>query len=320
MAEDYHIPAMLSEVLSFLSLGQGGLYLDCTLGGAGYTAAIAEALGKNGRVLALDADGLAISYAGQLLEKQNLQNVTIKQANFRHLGAQAEDWLGGPSRGQFAGVVFDLGLSSAQLNDRQRGISFQVGGPLKMLFGPADDSSAWEADEIVNSYSAAELERIFRDYGDERYARRIAAAIVERRSQKSFSETTDLVETIAQAVPATYRRERIHFATRVFQALRIAVNDELGALREALPQALELLRPGGRLVLVSYHSLEDAIVKSFFREQSRTCVCSPEAMICTCDTEPKLQILTKKPIPPTAEEVSANPRARSAKLRAAEKK
>lgn len=319
MAEDYHIPAMLSEVLSFLPIREGGLYLDCTMGGAGYTIAIAQALGDRGRVLALDADDMAIAYSSKQIEKQKIKNVSIKQTNFRHLGEAASDWLGGSSDGAFAGVVFDLGLSSAQLSDRQRGISFQVGGPLKMLFGPADDS-AWEADEIVNGYSAAELERIFRDYGDERYARRIAAAIVDRRREKPFSETSDLVEVISEAVPAVYRRERIHFATRVFQALRIAVNDELGALREALPQALSLLRPGGRLVLVSYHSLEDAIVKSFFREQARTCICPPDAMICTCEAKPGLEILTKRPLVPTADEVTANPRARSAKLRAAVKK
>jgi len=291
----HHVPVMLSEVLEYLQPQVGDKFIDGTLGGAGYTLAITKALGPKGKILSLDLDDLAIKNAQVEIKRATLNNVILIQDNFRNLKTiVAENF---PARTKFNGLVFDLGLSSAQLDDATRGFSFKGERPLEMTFGPQAGKSTVH---IVNSYSLLELTRIFREYGEEKQAYRIAKAIVEARRNRRIKTTTDLVAIIETVIPPRFFH-KIHPATRVFQALRMETNEELKVLEEVLPLAVELLAPGGRLVVVSFHSGEDRIVKRFFR------------------AAPNLKILTKRPLIPTAEEIAANPRARSAKLRAAVK-
>jgi len=289
-----HVPVMLREVLEYLDPRPGGRFLDCTLGGGGYTFALAEKIGPRGRVLAIDQDELAVRHATEQINLKKLRNIAVVQGNFKNLRTLADADAAGSSA--WDGIVFDLGLSSAQLDDVARGFSFQGERPLDMAFGP---DAVVSTEQIVNQYPLAELTRIFRDYGEERQAYHIAKAIIASRRQQRLETTADLVALIESAVPPRFR-SRIHPATKAFQALRMETNGELAALAAALPEAATLLKPAGRLVVVSFHSGEDRIVKKFFKD------------------EPKLMILTKKPIGPTAAEVVANPRARSAKLRAAE--
>jgi len=291
----HHVPVMLSEVLEYLQPQVGDKFIDGTLGGAGYTLAITKALGPKGKILSLDLDDLAIKNAQVEIKRATLNNVILIQDNFRNLKTiVAENF---PARTKFNGLVFDLGLSSAQLDDATRGFSFKGERPLEMTFGPQAGKSTVH---IVNSYPLLELTRIFREYGEEKQAYRIAKAIVEARRNKRIKTTTDLVAIIETVIPPRFFH-KIHPATRVFQALRMETNEELKVLEEVLPLAVELLAPGGRLVVVSFHSGEDRIVKRFFR------------------AAPNLKILTKRPLIPTAEEIAANLRARSAKLRAAVK-
>jgi 16S rRNA (cytosine1402-N4)-methyltransferase len=287
---------MLSKVLEYLQAKSGDKFIDGTLGGAGYTLAIAKALGEQGKIISLDLDELAIKNAQAEIKKAILNNVILVQDNFKNLKTVvAENF---PGRTKFNGIVFDLGLSSAQLDDANRGFSFKGERPLDMAFGsPAEKST----EQIVNSYPLPELTRIFREYGEEKQAYRIAKAIIEARKKKRLKTTTDLIAVIETAIPPRYFH-KINPATRIFQALRMETNEELKALETVLPIAVELLAPGGRLVVVSFHSGEDRIVKRFFRAATVN-----------------LQILTKKPLIPTEAEMDANPRSRSAKLRAAEK-
>jgi 16S rRNA (cytosine1402-N4)-methyltransferase len=300
---------MLKEVLELASVKAGDKVIDCTLGGAGYTLALAKAVGDKGKVLAIDLDDLAIANAKKLIKQENLKNIKLIQGNFSDLSELVTKEFNG-----VAAIIMDLGLSSAQLDDPRRGFSFQTDAPLDMSFGGSEKDS--KTTVIVNRYRAEDLAAIIRDYGEERFAGRIASAIVKARP---ISTTGQLAEVIAQAVPSSYRRGRIHCATRTFQALRIATNDELNALKLALPQALTLLQAGGRLVVVSFHSLEDRIVKHWFREQAKTCHCDENALICTCDRQARARLLTKKALTAGPEELKVNPRARSAKLRAIEK-
>lgn len=291
-----HVAVMTTEVLELLRPRAGGRYIDGTLGGAGHAAAILQASEPDGRLLGLDADADALERARQRLAPFGERAVLV-QSSFRLLQRVAEAYGFAPCDG----VVFDLGLSSDQLADPERGFSFQQDGPLDMRF---DRRTGQTAADLLNQASEQELADIFFHYGEERRARRLARMIVERRRVQPFRRTTDLLAAV-QAVLGG-RRGRLHPATRVFQALRIAVNDELGALREGLAGALEVLGLGGRLVVISFHSLEDRIVKQFFLEQARAAV-------------PRVRILTRKPLTPRAEEIRANPRSRSAKLRAAER-
>ncbi len=291
-----HVPVMLPEVGKYLHPRPGSFFLDCTLGGAGYTIALAKAVGSTGRVLAIDLDATAIKNATQKLKANNLDNVILVQDNFKNLSTIVSENL--PAEQKFDGIVMDLGLSSAQLSDPERGFSFQGERPLDMAFGPL---SAKSTEEIVNHYSLPDLTKIFREYGEEKEAYRIAKAIVNYRRTKRLKTTTDLVTIIEAVVPPRFYT-KIHPATRIFQALRMATNGELDNLTTVLPAALELLKPQGRLVVVSFHSGEDRIVKNFFR---------------TAALEEQLIILTKKPLIPTEAETQVNPRARSAKLRAA---
>ena len=310
--KDGHLPVLVDEVVTMLAPVPGSLQIDATVGGGGHTERILEATDPDGRLLGLDADGAAIARVGRLLDRFG-DRLVLRQANFRELGTVA------PAAGFGAvdGLLFDLGLSSFQLADAERGFGFRTGGPLDMRFDPA---RGVPAAELLATLDAAELTALFRRYGEEPYAPRIARAIVEARRTapvQTAEELASLVELVAPRTPPG--RRRIHPATRVFQALRIAVNEELEALQAGLAAAVDLLRPGGRLVVLSYHSLEDRIVKRFFQAERRGCVCPPEVPICVCGHNPRLRLVTKPSLTPRPEEIAANPRARSARLRAAER-
>ena len=290
-----HIPVMLDEILEYLNLQPGKKYIDCTLGGAGYTTAIAKKIGDKGEVVAIDLDELAIKNAQALIVEQKLKNISLVNDNFKNLAKVIGERF--PEGTKFDGIVFDLGLSSAQLDDEARGFSFKGERPLNMSFGPANSNST---EEIINTYQLLELTRIFREYGEEKYAYQIAKAIVEERKIKRIETTLDLVSIIEKKIHFRFR-SKIHPATRIFQALRMETNEELASLLEVLPSALDLLKPKGRIVVVSFHSGEDRIVKRFFKSRD------------------DIKILSKRPFIPTDSEIEANPRARSAKLRVAEK-
>ena len=308
-----HLPVLVEEVLAMLAPAPGSLQIDATLGGGGHTERILEATDPDGRLLGLDADGAAIARVAGRLRPRFGDRLVLRQANFRELGVVA------PEAGFAAvdGLLFDLGLSSFQLADAERGFGFRTGGPLDMRF---DTGRGVPAAELLATLDADELTGLFRRYGEEPQARRIARAIVDSRRTAPVATAEELAALVERVAPGNPRtRRRIHPATRVFQALRIAVNEELDALRDALAAAVDLLRPGGRLVVLSYHSLEDRIVKRFLAAERRGCVCPPEVPICVCGRNPRLRLLTKPSLTPTAAEIDANPRARSARLRAAER-
>ncbi|OGF28467.1 16S rRNA (cytosine(1402)-N(4))-methyltransferase [Candidatus Falkowbacteria bacterium RIFOXYB2_FULL_34_18] len=308
-----HIPVMLTEALEYLKPGPGKNFVDCTLGGGGYTFAIAKMVGEGGMVLAIDADDMAIENARIKIKEKKLKNIKIIKDNFRNLSDIVKNNCG---EIKFDGIVMDLGLSSAQLGDRNRGMSFQFDTPLNMSFGEKSECSTLE---IVNNYNEKNLENIIKNYGEERFARQISRAIVGVRKNKSIKTTGELLKIIESAVPFQYKQGKIHFATRTFQALRIETNKELENLRMVLENSPDLLRSNGRIVVVSYHSLEDRIVKHFFKEKTKDCICPSEAPICRCAHKAELRIITKKIITPTEEEIKKNNRARSAKMRVAEK-
>ena len=293
MEERGHVPVLLAEALEALAIKPGGRYVDCTLGRGGHTAAILE---RGGEVLALDADPAAVAaYRGP---------ARLVQTYFDRLEQVAAGFA------PVNGVLFDLGLSSPQLEDPARGFSFAADGPLDMRF---DRGQGQPAADIVNQCSVDELARIFRDYGEEPRARMMARAVERARPLRT---TGELARTIERAAGG---RGRIHPATRIFQALRIATNRELERLSAALDQAVRILGSGGRLVVISFHSLEDRIVKTFFAAEARDCVCPPRTPVCVCGHTASLRLVTRKPITPSEAEVARNPRARSAKLRAAER-
>ena len=312
-----HVPVMLNEAIEYLKPQPGGMYIDCTLGGGGYTHALEERACSSGAIVAIDADAIAIENAEKRFKNNN--KIFLVHDNFKNLHKIIDKIFTGQENCLFDGIVLDLGLSSAQLEDRHRGLSFQHDTVLDMSFAGANGGN--KTIDLVNSWSEDEINNVIKNYGEERYARLIARKIVKERRINKITTTGELLKIISDAVPASYRRnKKIHFATRTFQALRIATNDELNNLEEALPQAWNLLKNGGRLAVVSYHSLEDRIVKSFFKKESRDCICPPKSPTCRCQHRASLKILTKKPLTPTEEEIVINPRARSAKLRVAEKK
>jgi len=292
-----HVPVMLDEVLRFLKPKVGGRYIDCTLGGAGYTLAISAAVGKKGLVLGIDQDDIAIEHAQQEIRLRKIDNIILIKNNFKNLAEAVQELVeaGSLARGKFDGIVFDLGLSSAQLDDESRGFSFKGDRPLDMSFGPGVRK---RTSDIVNFYQHGELARIFRELGEERRAGKMASAILEARKVKKFKTTADLIQVIETVSPVR-PGYRIHPATKIFQALRMETNGELDSLTEVMPKAVDLLLPGGRLVVVSFHSGEDRIVKRFIKN------------------EVTLEAITKRPLVPTDQEASENPRSRSAKLRAA---
>ena len=311
--DEGHLPVLVDEVIEMLAPAPGSLHIDATLGGGGHTERILEAASPDGRLLGLDADPAAIARVEARLRARFSDRLVLRQANFRELATVA------PAAGFAAvdGCLFDLGLSSFQLADRERGFGFRVGGQLDMRFDP---SRGIPASELLASLDAAELTALFRRYGEEPKAPRIARAIVDARRVAPVATAEELAALVERVAPPNPRiRRRTHPATRVFQALRIAVNEELDALMAGLAAALDLLRPGGRLVVLSYHSLEDRIVKRFIQAERRGCVCPPELPVCVCGRNPRLRLVTNPSLSPTATEIAANPRARSARLRAAER-
>jgi len=307
----YHEPVMLREVLDALAVRPGGTYIDCTVGGGGHACGILERSAPDGILIGLDRDPDAMAAAAKRLKTFG-KRVTLVQADFRDLLRI----LGGLGIGNADGVLYDLGVSSHQFDDPERGFTYREDAPLDMRMDPGSDITAAD---LVNTLSQDELARIIRQYGEERWAGRIAAFIVEERRRRPIRTTGDLVETIKRAVPARARRQGPHPARRTFQALRIAVNAELEALASSLRQAVHILKPGGRICVIAYHSLEDRIVKETFREMAASCTCPPGLPVCRCGREPLLRALTSRPQYPSPGEVAANPRSRSARLRAAEK-
>jgi len=302
-----HIPVMLAEVLEYLQPKKGEKIFDGTLGGANYSLAIAKAVGPDGQVFATDLDLLAINNAKQRAEKEGIKNLTVINDNFGNLAEIAE------KHGPFDGAVFDLGLSSAQLDDQERGFSFQGDRPLSMSFN-ADNAEGEETENILKYYNLLKLTEIFRVYGDEPKAYQAAKLIVEYRKKKTIKTTGDLLEALA---PIMKGHHKINPATKIFQALRIATNGEYQNLENALAALSKALKPGAKVVFVSFHSGEDRIIKNFFRQESKDCICPPQAPICNCGHQATLKIITKKPLIPGSQESVENPRARSSKLRAA---
>jgi 16S rRNA (cytosine1402-N4)-methyltransferase len=311
-----HIPVMLNEAIEYLDPQPGQIFADGTLGGGGYTFEIARRVGPTGKVIATDLDEAAIEHAKLKIAREGVENVVVRQANFSELPTIVEEELAAEPIKRLHGIVLDLGLSSAQLEDEGRGFSFLKDAPLSMAFG--SDISARRTEGIINLTPAEGLSKIFREFGEERYANSIARSIVAVRREHPIRTTKELVEAIHKGVPAVYRRQRIHFATRTFQALRIATNQELENLSTLLSSIRPILRADARIVVISFHSLEDRIVKQFFKQEAKECICPPQAPLCVCDHKPWLKIITKKAIGQTDEEIKSNPRSRSAKLRAAQ--
>ena len=305
-----HVPVLAEEVREALAVQPGQTVVDATFGAGGHSSLIAADLEGRGKLIAIDRDPAVKPYFERLRRRAGIQTRFLRGDFAVVLSQLAENGVRADA------VLLDLGVSSMQIDQPERGFSYATDAPLDMRMDPSAESSARE---LVNGLPERELARIFKTYGEERYARQIAKAIVRRRREQPFERTGDLVETIKAAIPAPARFGDGHPAKRVFQALRIAVNDELGALEEALPAALELLRPGGRLAVISFHSLEDRIVKQFLREQEGGCTCPPDFPVCVCGNEPVLRAIQRKPIRPSAQETAANPRAGSARLRAAVK-
>jgi 16S rRNA (cytosine1402-N4)-methyltransferase len=305
-----HLPVMVGEVVETLAPKADSLQIDATLGGAGHAERILEACAPDGRLLGLDADEAAIARGRRRLARFG-DRAVLRQANFRELQLVAPE----AGFGAVDGLLLDLGLSSFQLGDVERGFGFRAGGRLDMRF---DTGRGRPAADLLASLDAAELTALFRRYGEEPFAGRISRAIVETRIKTPIETAEQLAALVERSVPKTPRGRRIHPATRVFQALRIAVNDELGALEAGLAASLVLLRPGGRLVVLSYHSLEDRIVKRFIATEQRGCLCPPEIPICVCGRQPRLRSLGKSRAP-SAAEIQSNPRSRSARLRGAER-
>lgn len=309
--EFHHISILLDACLEALQIRPDGTYLDATLGGAGHSLAIAERLGPGGRLICIDRDDEALANAEKRLIAVR-DRVTLVKSDFRALDAVLE----GQGVDGVDGILFDLGVSSPQLDTAGRGFSYMQDAPLDMRM---DRQQTLTAYEIVNQWSQGELRRILYAYGEERYAPAIAAAIVRARAQKPVETTGELVQIIRNAMPPAAKREKQHPAKRTFQAIRIAVNDELGAVEEAMGKAIDALRPGGRLAVITFHSLEDRIVKEAFRQAAQGCICPPDFPVCVCGRKPKVKRIGRKPVVPEAAEVRENARARSAKLRVCEK-
>lgn len=337
-----HVPVMLDEVIRYLDPKPNQLYIDCTLGAGGYTNAIVKKIGKKGKIVTIDLDIKAIEnfkinnkHKNIILVHENfknlskiIQNLFPDQEKFVQSGrisTKAAHQIASSkeiqdSYNQFDGIVFDLGLSSDQLKDRNRGFSFlNNNSPLNMSFGSLDEEKEHKTRNIVNYWSDSDMEKIFRDYGEERFARSISRSIVKNRKIKKIETVGELVKIIGEAVPGRYRSGKMHFATRTFQALRIATNEELNNLSIVLPSIISLLKPSGRMVIISFHSLEDRIVKQFIKKESQDCLCPSDIPQCVCQHRASVKIITKKPLVPSEEEICINPRARSAKMRVAEK-
>ena len=310
-----HTPVLLAEVTQQLSPHPGSIIVDCTLGGAGHAKRLQDLVAPGGLIVGIDQDETALSAAAVTLRlgRQIPPTSILLKGNFGEL-----DELLVEARIPYVdGFLFDLGVSSPQLDVPERGFSYMEDAPLDMRMDPGHQTLT--AAEVIADYAEADLARIIRDYGEERWASRIASFIVEARSRASIETTSQLVAVIKAAVPASARRQGPHPARRTFQAIRIEVNDELGVLGRGLASAARWLITGGRVAVISYHSLEDRIVKRTFADLARGCTCPPDVPVCTCGNVPVLRVITRKAIVPTEAEIEENPRSRSAKLRVAEK-
>ena len=308
MAE--HVSVLLEETVEQLKIHPDGIYVDGTLGLGGHSAAVASKL-STGTLIGIDRDETAISRAGERLRPYG-DRVLLVHGSFSAL----DEILNSIGISAVDGMMFDLGVSSPQLDEAERGFSYRQNAPLDMRMDRSQEKTAWE---VVNLYEETELRRIFFVYGEERYARQISAAIVKRRKQRPIDTTLQLAEIIREAMPAAALREKQHPAKRCFQAIRIEVNNELNEVEQMMRTAPDLLRPGGRLCVISFHSLEDRIVKQMIALREHGCTCPREAPVCTCGFHQTLKTITRKPILPNPEECAMNPRARSAKLRVAER-
>lgn len=301
----FHEPVLKKEALSFLVTAKNGIYLDGTLGGGGHSEAILKNINKSGRLIALDLDNDAIHFSRTRLKHKNF---LVEQANFKNLGEVLKKL----KINRVHGILLDLGVSSYQIDTAEKGFSYRASGKLDMRMNSKQQLTAHE---IANTFSEEKLCEIFKKYGEERRYRAISRVIIREREKNVIETTTDLQEIISVVLPY---QNRVKSLSRIFQALRIAVNEELENLKAALESGLDYLTTGGRLVVISYHSLEDRIVKNFFKQESRRCVCPPDLPICVCGEPGRLKILTKRSIQPSKEEVQRNPRSRSARLRTAE--
>ncbi|MDP9699428.1 16S rRNA (cytosine(1402)-N(4))-methyltransferase RsmH [Paenibacillus polysaccharolyticus] len=313
----HHITVLKEEATEGLNIKQDGIYVDCTLGGAGHSSVIASKLGPGGRLIALDQDDWALDNAREKLAAYENQ-VTLVKTNFRDLEQVLKD-LDVPMKDgvpQVDGILYDLGVSSPQFDEGERGFSYNHDAPLDMRM---DQDALLTAKEIVNEWPEEEIARILYRYGEEKFSRRIARVIVNQRSQSEIETTGELVELIKEGIPAAARRTGGHPAKRSFQALRIAVNDELGAFEEGLHQAVRCLAPGGRVSVITFHSLEDRICKQIFSSYLEKCTCPPDFPLCVCGGKGTLRLVNRKPLIPSEAELTENSRARSAKLRVAEK-
>ncbi len=306
-----HVSVLLEETVNGLVTDTAGTYVDCTLGGAGHAYRVAEFLQAGARIIGIDQDRAAVEAAKKRLQGVRC-HVDIVQDNFRNLDRILEAQKAGP----IAGILFDLGVSSHQLDTAERGFSYMQDAPLDMRMDPAGSLSAYD---VVNSYEERELSRIFHEYGEERWAKRIASFIAKARTVQPVRTTGELVDIICRAIPKAVRRNAGgHPAKRVFQAIRIEVNNELGILEQSFQSAISHLKPGGRIAIITFHSLEDRIAKQTLKKASQGCICPPEIPVCICHHSPEIRMIGR-PIQATAEELALNSRAKSAKLRIAEK-
>jgi 16S rRNA (cytosine1402-N4)-methyltransferase len=309
--ELFHKPVLVSEAIASLQCRSGAVYLDGTLGGGGHAFEILTNSAPDGRLIGIDADGDALREAERRLAPFGDRKILVK-GNF----ADMETILSGLEIEEVEGILLDLGVSSHQLDTAERGFSFSLDAPLDMRM---DRDRGLSAQDLVETLSADELEGVIRKFGEERMARRVARAIVARRAVSPIRTTVDLASVVTGALPRARGPARIHPATRTFQALRIAVNDELTGLQRALTDGMRLLKPGGRFSVISFHSLEDRIVKNTFRAAEKGCICPPDLPVCACGRKPTMRVITRRPVLPGEAETSDNPRARSAKLRTAER-
>ena len=310
MSEFHHVSVLLEECIEGLAIKPEGIYVDGTLGGAGHSSRIAASL-TTGLLIGIDRDEAALAAAGKRLEPFR-NRVKLVHSNFCEIASVLKSL----TISGVDGILLDLGVSSPQLDDGSRGFSYMTDAPLDMRM---DHSDSLTADTVVNTYSFEELKRILYEYGEERYAPQIASAICKRRETASIKTTLELVDVIRSAMPAAALREKQHPAKRSFQAIRIAVNDELNAVAKVMEDAIPLLNPGGRLAVITFHSLEDRIVKNAMAASAKGCTCPPSFPVCVCGKKPQVKLITRKPIVSGEAELERNPRARSAKLRICEK-
>jgi len=310
MSEFHHVSVLLDECIEGLNIKPDGIYVDGTLGGAGHSSQIAKRL-TSGRLIGIDRDPVALKAAGERLAPFG-DRVTLVHSNFCEIASVLKDLgISGVD-----GILLDLGVSSPQLDDGSRGFSYMADAPLDMRMNSEDTLFAYD---VVNTWPQEELKRILYDYGEERYAPQIARAICGKRENAPIETTLELVDVIRSAMPAAALREKQHPAKRSFQAIRIAVNDELGSVEKVMRDAIPALNPGGRLAIITFHSLEDRIVKNGMAAASKGCTCPPNFPVCVCGKKPQVKLVSRKPITSTQEELDRNPRARSAKLRVCEK-